>query len=69
MGMQQATPPQLASTAGDWMASLLLETLTLVQPLTAGGGSEGSLTSHATVKAAAAFTRRLFQRRLSTPNV
>ena len=33
-GMQQAAPPQLASTAGDWMASLLLETLTLVQPLT-----------------------------------
>lgn len=32
-GMQQATPPVLSSTANDWLASTLLETLTLVQPL------------------------------------
>ena len=32
-GMSQSTPPTLASTRGDWMAALLVETLTLVQPL------------------------------------
>ena len=32
-GLSQVTPPTLAATAGDWMGALLLETLTLVQPL------------------------------------
>ena len=32
-GMSQSVPPTLASTRGDWTAALLVETLTLVQPL------------------------------------
>jgi hypothetical protein len=35
-GLSQVTAPTLAATAGDWVGTLLLETLTLVQPLAAG---------------------------------